>query len=318
MTMPRLTPLLLSAALVIPVLANASERSCAAGLTPHAIQFQSAIQYDDLRDQTNPTVYVLINGKVAKMMLDSGSNSHSLWDESLLDEMPSSNIERQHAIVGSGDARKVTATLADYHGNASRQEFYFLTDSALAEDGYAGILSPQAVAGHNAVVIDFEENCFFISPPFDVGSVNGLHVRRGTTIPNPYYVIAIPVELDDRMIPMLVDSGAPITFIQASLLASKPKGREGPRMMDIFKAEIPKTEHTRLVDLKVNGQIIKSLPVIPRHTNNDNGIVNFGYLGMDVLKHRIIYYDGTHHEFNLLTRHEVAQSTGSKREARIE
>jgi hypothetical protein len=271
-----------------------------------------------MHTKTNPTVHVLINGKAVKMMLDSGSNSHSLWDESLLDETPSSNIERQHAIVGSGDARRVKATLADYHGYSGRQEFYLLADSALAEDGYSGILSPQAVAGHNAVVIDFEKNCFFTAPPFDIGSDNGLHVGRGTTIQNPYYVMAISVELDGRKIPVVVDSGAPRTFIQASLVASNPKGLESPRTMDIFKAELPKSEYMRLVDLKINGQIFKSLPVIPRQTKDQNVVVNLGYIGMDILKERVIYYDATKQEFILLTRQEAAKQSVSERETLTE
>ncbi|WP_143277591.1 hypothetical protein [Bordetella genomosp. 10] len=282
------------------------------------MQFQSSIQYDDMQSKANPTVHILVNGRPAKMMLDTGSNSHSLWDEFLLDENPSATIERQHAIVGSGNARKVKATLADYHGNAIRQDFYLLTESALSEDGYSGILSPQAIAGPNAVVVDFEENCFFTSPPFDIGTVNDLNIRRGTTIPNPYYVIATSVELDNRMIPMLVDSGAPFTFIQASLLASKPKGKESPKIMDIFKAELPRNEHMRLVDLKINGQILKSLPVIPRHTKNEEVVDNLGYIGMDILKNNIIYYDGTHHDFNLLSRQGTAQRLHNENEIRAD
>ncbi|WP_454688526.1 hypothetical protein [Achromobacter aloeverae] len=317
MTIPRIFLFLLTT-FITPLLADAKAVGCATSLSNKPVQFQSSIQYDDVKSKANPTVHVLINDKVAKMMLDSGSNSHSLWDESLLDERPRSEIERQHAIVGSGDARRVKATLGDYHGNAIAQDFYLLANSALIEDGYAGILSPQAVAGLHSVVIDFEENCFFTSLPFDIGAINGLHVHRGRAIPNPHYVIATSAELDGRMIPVLVDSGSPVTFIQAPLVASKPKGPKSPRIMDIFKAELPRNEHMRLVDLKINGQTFNSLPVIPRHTKNDEVIENLGYLGMDVLKDRIIYYDGTSHEFNFLNRQKNVQRPGSASEIRTQ
>jgi hypothetical protein len=307
------------AALCAPLQANASKGSCAAGLTTNAVQFESAIKYDDLQSKANPAVHVLINGKPAKMMLATGSNMNSLWDESFLDEKPSPHPERLKAIVGSADARTVKATLADGHGNALRQEFLVTADSALAQDGFAGMLSPQAVAGLNAVVIDFEKNCFFTSPPFAIKADNSLQVGQGKTIPNPHDEMAISVELDGRKIPVIVGSGAPVTFIQESLVASNPKGPQPSRFMDIFKAEIPQAEHMRLVDLKINGQNFKSLPVVPRLAKVEEGVLNFGTIGMDVLKERVIYYHGAEQEFTLLTRQQVAKNTAhAHRVSRIE
>jgi hypothetical protein len=298
--------------------ANASTGSCSTGLTTHAAQFESAIQYDDEQSKANPTVHVMVNGKIAKMMLDTGANKNLLWDPSLLDETPGPPSQSVDSHVASADARTVEAALGDGSGHAQRREFYLLTDSVLAADGYSGILSPQAVAGQNAVVIDFEKNCFFTSTPFDIGSVKEAQIRRGKTIRNPYHVMAIHVELDGRNIPLLVDSGATRTTILASLIASKPRGPESPRLKDLFGAELPKAEPMRLVDLKVNGQTFTAHPVIPAPTTSNKGIANSGYIGMDILKNRIIYYDGVRQEFDLLTRHPVAQYAVVEPEMRAE
>jgi hypothetical protein len=60
----------------------------------------------------------------------------------------------------------------------------------------------------------------------------------------------------------------------------------------------------RLVDLKINGQIFKSHPVAPLPKISDKGIGVRGYIGMDILKERVIYYDGTKNQFILVTREE--------------
>ncbi|OZI59451.1 aspartyl protease family protein [Bordetella genomosp. 11] len=288
---------------------NASAGSCSTGLTTHVAQFESAIQYDDEQSKSNPTVHVMVNGKLAKMMLDTGANKNLLWDPSLLDETPGPQSQSVDSHVASADSRSVEAVLGDGRGHAQRQQFYLLANSVLAADGYSGILSPQAIAGQNAVVIDFERNCFFTSAPFDIDSVKEVQIRRGKTIQNPYDVMAIHVELDGRNIPLLVDSGAPRTTIIASLIATKPKGPESPRMMDVFGAELPKAEQMRLVDLKVNGQALTAHPVIPAPATSNKGIENSGYIGMDILKERVLYYDGVRQEFDLLTRQPIVKYT---------
>lgn len=292
---------LVLAAMGLPLHANAAEQECAGGLTTGPVQFQSPIQYEDMQTKANPAVRVLINGKPAKMMLDTGSNRHSLWDASLLDEKPGSAVEHQLAIVGIGEVRQVQATVADHHGNFSRQAFDLMTDSALAKDGYAGILSPQLLAGKNATVLDFEANCFFTSAPFDSSTAGGLDVHRGVAIQNSWYIVGISAELDQSIIPLLVDSGAARTTIQAALIAAKPMGANSPKTMDIFKAELPDGGQMRLVDLKINGLTFESLSVIPRHTDGGKVMVNLGAVGMDVLKDRIVYYDGAQHQFHLMS-----------------
>lgn len=291
---------------------DASTVSCSAGLTTHSAQFESAIQYDDEQNKANPTVNVLVNGKVAKMLLDTGSSLNLLWDPSLLDGTPGTPgapSERMDYHVASADARRVEAELADGRGHAWREAFYLVADSALAAEGYAGILSPQAVAGQNAVVIDFERNCFFTSAPFDVKSVKGVQIGRGKNIRNPLALMVIHVKFDGRDVPLLVDSGAASTMILDSLIASKPKGAQAPRMMDVSGAEIPKANQMRLLDFKVNGLTFKAHPVIPVPPAPQQGVPEAGVIGMDVLKDRILYYDGIRQEFDLLTRRPVAKYT---------
>lgn len=290
---------------------NANAENCALGWSNKAPKFESTIQYDDMQSKANPTVHVLINGRVAKMMLDTGAQTNGLWDASLLDETPSQESEKIDAHVLSVDARRVTAALEDSHGNVQRQDFLFVPDSILAATGYAGILSPQTIAGDNAVVMDFEKNCFFVSAPSDIRFDDDLDIRQGATIANPYDVIAIPVELDGKKIPVVVDTGASITSIFASLVAFKPKGKKSPRSIDVFGAEIPRGASMRLVDLKINGQLFKSHPVIPKSMIDDRGFVDYGYIGMDILKGRVVYLDKTKHQLILLTRPSGRAAAGS-------
>src|SRR5690606_24388267 len=133
--------------------------------------------------------------------------------------------------------------------------------------------------------------CFFISSPFDMPAGDEVEVDRGRGIPNPYQVMGIPVEFDGREIALLVDSGAPVTRIHAPVVASQPKGQKTGRAMDMFGAEIEQGEHMRLVDLKINGKHFKEWPVSPGPALHDSGIQALGYIGMDILKDRVIYYD---------------------------
>lgn len=302
------------AAFSIPFHGNANAGGCAFGWTADPVQFDTVIQYVDMPEKINPTLHVLINGKAAKMLLDTGANINVLWETSLLDEAPGSDVHRFDAHVVSAESRTVTVDLADDHGNVLRQEFQLVSNTVLAADGYSGIVSPQAVANDNVAVIDFEKNCFFISPRFDIRSDNGLDVRRGSTISNQYGVMAVPVELDGRKIPLIVDSGASVTTILASLVDSKPKGRKSTRSMDMFGAEVPHGEHMRLVDLIINGKTFKSQSVIPSPTMNHNGIVAFGYIGMDILRDHVIYHDESRKEFVLLTRQGAAKGIVGNRE----
>ena len=185
-------------AVCIPFPGYASTGTCASDWTSNPVHFESVIQYADMQSKTNPTIHVLINGKAAKMMLDTGANINVLWNASLLDESLSPDSHRFDAHVASADSKTLTVALADGRGNALRQEFQVVPNSVLAADGYSGIVSPQAVAHGNAVVIDFEKNCFFTSSPFDISSDEDLDVHWGATIPNSYGVMGIPVELDGK------------------------------------------------------------------------------------------------------------------------
>ena len=304
MNAPRILIILLTCgALSAPFQANARSGSCAAGWPAHSVAFENDILYPDVQSKADPTIHVLINGKVAKMMLDTGAQAHYLWDASLLDEAPSLDSEKTYAHISSADARKVRATLADAKGNRKRQEFLLVSDSILAAYGYAGVLSPQTLAEDSAFIIDLEKNCFFTSAPFEIRSDSDLDVRKGTSIANPYRLMMIPIGLDDREFPMLVDTGASDTSIFAALVEFKPKGQNAPGAIDAFGAEVPKGERMRIVDLKINGETFRARPVIPWPVRKDKqGFENYGFIGMDILKDRVIYYDGARHEFTLLTR----------------
>lgn len=286
---------------------------CTAGLTTHRPQFEAVISYEDTQSKTLPTVLVRIDGKVAKMLLDSGSNVNILLDAALADATPRPGPYQIDAHVGSAEAQRVHVTLGDDHGNTLKKDFYVLANSPLAADGYAGILSPQALAGHGAVVMDFEKNCLFTSVPFEISADDSLQVRRGRTVENPHNIMAIPVRLDDHELPLIVDSGASDTRILSSLVRSKPEGPVSPSTTDVFGLEVPREGSMRLVDLEINGRTFRSHPVIPMPTLDDKGIVSFGHIGMDILKDLVIYHAGVQGEFILLARQGGAAQTVGER-----
>ncbi|GAB3629321.1 hypothetical protein PTE30175_03717 [Pandoraea terrae] len=304
--------------LKLPSQGYASDRSCANDWPNSSVRFDSEILYANQDRKTGPFVRVQINGKTVSMMLDTGSNINLLWDTSVLDESPGEHRQRVDFIASSTDARKVGAALSDSHGNLSHQQFYVLPNSTLSGDGYSGILSPQAVAGSHATIIDFEQNCFFISPAFEIRPDMRFHVFRGTTIPNPYGVMAIPLEIEGGKIPIIVDSAASESTILSTLVATRPKGPKSPRLMDVIGTEIPAGVRMRLVDLKINGQDFRSHPVIPKSAISTAGVTALGAVGMDILKDRIVYYHGALHQFTLLNRRATPPSTAVKLDDRIE
>lgn len=299
------------------VQAATEQESCATDWTTHPVKFEGTIDYGDMQTKADPTVRVMINGKVAKMILDTGANFSVVWDTSLID-FTGEQAQRVHGHVASAEGYRAEAILDDGRGNVSSQLFYIVRDSVLVENGYSGLLSPQAVAGDDAVVIDFERNCFFISPAFDIRSDAGLAVHRGSALANPYRVMAIPVTLAGGKIPLIVDTGASVTSILASLVASRPKGKKSFNTMDVFGAVTPNGERMRLVDLSINGQTFKSHPVVPRSTISEHGIVAFGHIGMDILKDHIVYYDGSLHDFTIMTRNKAAKPTIKAHRSRVE
>lgn len=282
--------------------AKESTESCVKDWPTQSSLFETEIQYDDMQNKANPTVYVAINGNSVKMMLDTGASANIVWDASLFESVPSSESYQVDSHTASSEARLVEAIVADDHGHAVRRDFYLVASSVLAEHGYSGLLSPQSVAADNAVVIDFDKNCFFASPSFEIHDNNSFHVHRGSAIENPYGIMAIPVELDGRKIPLNVDSGSSVTAIFASLITSKPKGERVQRSVDVFGSETRNGDWMRRVDLTINGEIFRSHPVESRPDISDKGIVDFGHIGMDVLKDRVIYYDNSRNEFSLVTR----------------
>lgn len=275
------------------------------------MRFSSELQYDDPESKINPTVNVLINGKPAKMILDTGANLNVLWDTSLLNENPAEATEKLYGHIGSGDASVIQATLADSHGNAIEQNFHLITESVLSLDGYAGALSPQTIADDGIMIIDFERNCFFASRPFDVNPTE-YDVLSGPTIKNNYKHMVINVGLDNHDIPLLINTGSDETSVSTALVANKPIGRESYRHIDAFGVQIPEEQYLRVVDLVIYGRRFPELSVVSTAKvgeqegivdGDKKGILHYGQIGMDVLKDYILYHDDNGGEFRLIKRH---------------
>ncbi|MVW71331.1 aspartyl protease family protein [Bordetella sp. 15P40C-2] len=261
--------------------------------------FSAPIEYDDPHRKSNPTVRVFVDGSAVKMMLDTGASSSLLWDASIVKDVPEPDSNRVDSHVGSSEAKRVGATLADHSGHALSQEFFLVSDSVLSQYGYSGILSPQQLAGDNRLVVDLLNDCLIVARSFDVHSDTRFALFPGRTLANSYGVMAIPLEIAGGRIPVIVDTGASVSSLLASLVKNRPQGAEAPRAMDVFGSIMP-TQRMRLVNLKINGKEFRSHPVIPRPTVDDRGITDFGYIGMDILKNLVIYHDGARGDFSLL------------------
>ena len=280
--------------------------SCANDLSRGRAYFESTIEYDDLMSKANPTVHVWINGRPAKMMFDTGANANILWDSGFFLQALGEDALDVDAHVASARAKKISAEVADGYGNAFHQDFYIpSTASILARDGYAGILSPQSIAGHSALLIDFEKNCFFTSAPFPIRASNELKIYPGKIIENPYREMAVQAKLGNVIVPFIIDSGAQNTMVLTSLVASAPEGKESPRAMDMYGAELPRSSPFRLIDLNVNGEYFHGLPVSSIKKIHSKGVSKAGYIGMDVLKNHLIYYHGPQHTLLTLRRLSV-------------
>ena len=176
--------LMLLAMLSEPGHATVKPASCTNGWPVNSSVFETKIEYDDLQSKANPTVHVTINGKPAKMVLDTGASVNFIWDSSFFDSDVDGNSYEVHSHVASTQAKVVKGLVSDDHGRALHRDFFLVDRSILAAYGYAGLLSPQAIAGDDAVLIDFDQDCFFTSQTFDIQSDERFNVRTGGVIEN--------------------------------------------------------------------------------------------------------------------------------------
>ncbi|MDN4575999.1 hypothetical protein DBB29_23620 [Pandoraea cepalis] len=281
--------------------ASAFAQSCSAPWPTIRPVFTSRIEYGDPAKKSDPYIAVAVNGKPANLLLDTGSNVHVLWDPRLIGEtghqMADDEKELLDAIASSTKAKRTSMPLQDATGNRSVQPFYLIEETPLMADGFSGIVSPQFLAQDNVSVLNFKDDCFFVSerfPPEAGGLYKTLSVG---TIPNPHNVMAIPLDVPGGRVPVVVDSGAYSTTLLGSLMRRAALGRQRITNVDLLGNVVGRQRQTRLVDITVNGKYVRQHPVIPVPTVSEKGVVSFGSIGMDLLAGRVIFHDGRRNRF---------------------
>ena len=274
-------------------------RHCSAPWPTVRPDFISRVEYGDAQRKSDPYIVVSINDKPAKMLLDTGSNVHVLWDNRLLAEEEDHATENEtlNAIASSTQAKRTLLPLSDGTGHRSAQQFYVIDETPLMADGFSGIISPQYLAQEKVSILDFKDDCFFVSERFDPEGGGRYGAQFVGTVPNPHRVMAIPLDVPGGRVPVVVDSGAYRTTLLGSLLRRAIVGRQRTTNVDLLGNLVASKRRTRLVDITVNGQRFLRHPVVPAPTISDKGVVTLGAVGMDVLAGRVIFHDGDLNRF---------------------
>ncbi len=300
---PRLLLALFALSITATSLTHAAAERCSASWPSVQPYFESTIQYGDPQRKADPFVTVYIGGKFARMLLDTGTNRHVIWDSRLVDGDSGTTVRKEtlNAIASSTSARRVELDVDDTQGRGSRQAFYVIEETPLMAVGFSGIISPQYLADEKVVILNFQDDCFFVSSRFDPASGGAFGVAEGTSLPNVHRVLAIGLGVSGARVPVVVDSGAYYTTLSRALIRNKAAGGKRKSAVDLLGREIAGDTRMRLVDLTINGEMIPSHSVASQDTSHAGGVMTLGAVGMDVLRNRIVYYDGDRNRFSLLT-----------------
>lgn len=293
---------LLSLLSVQPLFAHASSARCGEVWPTVRPVFASAIQYGNVERKSDPFITLSLNKKPARMLLDSGSNRHVIWDPRIVVEggAPDTDGKVLKAIASSALARQRVFELEDAERRSTAQTIYVIDETPLMAEGFSGIISPQYLAGSDVSVMNFRDDCFLVAERFEPEVVGRIRVVDGRALPNIHHVMAIPVGFKGARIPMVVDSGAYATTLPLPTISGEAVGEVRRRSIDLLGHEIESDDHTRLVDFTINGQTISRHPVASQAVPREGGLASLGAIGMDVLRNRIVFHDNERHRFALL------------------
>ncbi|VVE59962.1 hypothetical protein PAN31117_00082 [Pandoraea anapnoica] len=293
---------LLSLICSLPQFAYASSARCSDMWPIVRPVFASTIQYGNAERKSDPFITVSINNQPARMLLDSGSNRHVIWDPRFVSKgaAPNTGSHVLNAIASSAPARQRVIELEDDERRSTVQTIYEIDETPLMAEGFSGIISPQYLAGGHVSVMNFKDDCFFVGRRFEPEVLGKIRVDDGSALPNIHHVMAIPVGFKAARIPMLVDSGAYATTLPLSMISGEAVGEARRRSVDLLGREIESDGRLRLVDLTINGQLISRHPVASQDVPRQGGVASLGAIGMAVLKNRIVFYDNERHRFALL------------------
>ncbi|MCI3207423.1 MULTISPECIES: retroviral-like aspartic protease family protein [Pandoraea] len=264
--------------------------------------FESSIRYGSPEHKANPFIIVQIDGQRFKMLLDTGSNRHVMWDARLTKGKTAAGggAEVLIAIASSTQARSRLLEIEDAGGRRIKQSFYVIDETPLMADGFSGILSPQYLADDKVSILNFKDDCFFVSDRFEPVANGKFRIADGKALPNRHRVMAIPLGVHNARIPVIVDSGAQTTSLPRALIKGGRPGRRSPPTTDLLGVEVVSDPLTKQVDLSLNGEILPRHPVASRAVPVEGGVASLGAIGMDILRNKIVFHDDDRCRFALL------------------
>ncbi len=301
----------LSLLIAMPLLAHGRSERCSAPWPFVQPVFESSIRYGDPLRKADPFITVRIGGRPASMLLDTGSNRHVVWDARLLPVVAEIPAQRESlsAIASSAPAKRLTLDVEDEGGHNVAQDFYAIDETPLMAEGFSGIVSPQYLANDKVAVLNFKDDCFFISDRFEPTGDGRFRITDGTSLLNVHRVMAIAVAFKGARIPVVVDSGAYATTLLTSLIQDAEPGALRRKTVDLLGQPIEGEAHMRRVDLTIHGERIVRHPVAPQAQAHDAGIASLGAIGMDVLRNRIVFHDNERNRFAMIEPLDALRQT---------
>ncbi|VVE16436.1 hypothetical protein PIN31009_02903 [Pandoraea iniqua] len=284
----------------------AGTTTCASPWPSAKVSFEAKIGYLNLETKASPFVTVEIDGQPRRLLLDTGTNLNVLWDTSLSGKAASGPKRIVQTEVAQTQSTQASHRMSDGLHEAFDSLFHWIPPSILADDGLSGILSPQVTAHEIAgsrrsfAVLDFDRDCFFVSPAFDIDDTPAYRLARGRGIPNPHRVMATSLGLYDAKIPVTVDSGAEQSNLLRTLVSALPKVTATTRIADLWGNVLTNKTYMRRVSFTLNGIEHRNVLVAEADAVQEGGSTTLGTIGMDILRNRVVILSSDTREFYLL------------------
>lgn len=270
------------------------------------MSFESEIGYLNPETKAAPFITAEIDGKPRRLLLDTGTNLNVLWDTSLSSKATSGPKRIVQTEVAQAQSTPASHRMSDGIHSAFDSLFHWIPPSILADDGLSGILSPQVAAHETSgrrrsfAVLDFDRDCFFVSPAFEINQTPTYRLARGRGIPNPHRVMATTLGIYDAKIPVTVDSGAEQSNLLGTLVSKRPKVRATTRIADLWGNVLTNKTYMRRVSFTLNGIEHRNALVAEADAAQEGGTTTLGTIGMDILRNRVVILSSDTREFYLL------------------
>ncbi|MGC7403092.1 hypothetical protein ACPWR0_04550 [Pandoraea pneumonica] len=300
------TCLLATTCLLPAFAAAASPASCASPWPSVKVLLESKIGYLNAATKATPFITLEIDGQPRRFLLDTGTNLNVLWDASL----GAGAISGQNTIiqteVAQAQATQEVHRISDSRRDSFESVFQRIPQSILADDGLSGIFSPQFTAfeisgsDRSFAVLDFDRDCFFISPAFEIDVIPNYRLAKGRAIPNPHHVMAATLGFFGAKIPVAVDSGADRSSLLRTLVSELPRIPAITRTADVWGNVLTNKTYMRRVSFTLNGIDHPNVLAAEQAAVQEGGSTTLGKIGMDILRNHVVILSSDVREFNLL------------------